>query len=124
MSPDFGIASLKIFGALILVLGLFILILFLLKKLRISPLSNSKIPAMRLIGTLNLAPKRAVTLIEVCGQWLLVGVGTENVTLITKLDQPCDTEDPSMGDADSGSFHAFLKRIGLQQNEQKDTSVK
>jgi len=125
LSPDLGIASLKMFGSLILVLGLIILILFLLKKLRISPLANNRIPVMRIIGTLNLAPKRAVALIEVCDQWLLVGIGTENVTLISKFDQPCDVENMNIRDtADGRSFHTFLQRFGLQHSGQRNTGIK
>ena len=79
---------------------------------------------MRILGTLNLAPKRAVALIEVCDQWLLVGIGTENVTLISKLDQPCESEDFDMGaNIGNGRFHTLLQSIGLNKSGHKNTGI-
>ena len=124
MTPDLGTASLKMFGSLILVLGLIILILFLLKKLRLNPLSSSKTPAMKVLGTLNLAPKRAVTLIEVYDELLLIGVGTENVTLISKFDQTAKTETVDTGEGIEGNkFNTILKNIGLNKGKKADTGM-
>lgn len=75
---------------------------------------------MRILGTLNLAPKRAIALIEIYNQWLIVGIGTENVTLISKLDRPqevCDTsnEIPTKG----RKFHSIFQNLLLWQGDRK-----
>jgi len=88
LAADFGSASIKMAGSLFLILGLIIGIFFLVKRLRSGSLSLDNYPEMRLIGRLNLAPKRAIALVEICDQWLIVGIGTENVALISKLDRP------------------------------------
>jgi len=79
---------------------------------------------MRILGTLNLAPKRAIALIEVCDQWLIVGIGTENVTLISRLDQPPELDNPVTEVSTNGRrFHSFLQNISLGQrgHERIDT---
>ena len=125
MSTDFGIISMKMVGSLMLILGLIILLFYLLKRLRLSPLCNNRIPVMRILGTLNLAPKRAIALIEVCNQWLIVGIGTENVTLISRLDQPPELDNPVTGVSTNGRrFHSFLQNISLGQRGRESIDTK
>ena len=71
---------------------------------------------MKLVGTLNLAPKKGVALIEVCDQWFLVGMGPESVTMISKLDPPPKEEQTEAPPAHQDSpFHAILKKKSLLQ---------
>ncbi len=116
MSADFNIISMKMAISLIAILILVISLFFLMKRFRLGPLSNNKMPAMRLLGTLSLAPKRAIALVEVCDQWLVVGIGTENVTLISRLDPPPEMTAPGPGiPAKGGKFSLFLENLGLGQ---------
>ena len=92
MGVDFGSAFIKMIGALLLILGLIMLLLYLLKRLRLRSLSLENYPEMRLIGMLNLAPKRSLALVELLDQWLLVGIGSENVTLISKFKRPVEMD--------------------------------
>jgi len=116
LTGEFGIPTLKMFGSLILILGLIIFLSYWLKRLRPGTLSSGKAPAMRLVGTLNLAPKRAVALVEISDEWFLVGVGTESVTLISKVEPP-PQQDPPAGDLGGqvSKFHAILQGKGLLQ---------
>lgn len=86
MGADFGNAVIKMVGSLLLILGLIICLFYWFRKIRFGSFSSQAAPRMRLIGTLNLAPRRAVALIEICDQWFLVGIGTENVSLISRID--------------------------------------
>lgn len=102
--------------SLVVILGCIIVLFFLLKRFRFNPLTNGKIPVMRVIGTLNIAPKRAITLVEINGEWLLVGVGTENVTLISKLERPPEAGTPDFGISEKdGKFRSILENIGLRR---------
>ena len=112
--------SLKMTGSLILILGLIILLFYVLKRLRLGSLSLNRYPEMRVLGTINLAPKRAIALVEICDQWLVVGVGTENVTLLSKLDRPPENLDvDSHSTNDSRSFQSFLQQKHLWPRDKK-----
>ncbi len=116
MSGEFGISAFKMFGSLILILGLIVFLAYWLKRLRPGTFSSGAAPAMRLVGTLNLAPKRAVALIEVSGEWLLVGVGTESVTLISKVEPAPQQEQPDAFPREQQSkFHTILQGKSLLQ---------
>ncbi len=124
MAGEFGGTVLKMVGSLVMILGLIIFLSYWLKRLRPGTLSAGRNPAMRLVGTLNLAPKRAVALIEVCDQWLLVGVGTESVTLISKLDPPPHEEQTGASPAHQDSpFHAILKGKSLLQPWKRTSEI-
>ena len=110
--------------SLIVILGLIIFLFFLLKRLRLSPVYGNRVPVMRILGTLSLAPKRAIALVEIMDQWLIVGIGTENVTLISRLERPLEVDTPDTGTQEQGrKFHSFLENIGLRQKdlEKRDT---
>ncbi|MFH1490169.1 MAG: flagellar biosynthetic protein FliO [Pseudomonadota bacterium] len=110
MAGDFGAASIKMAGSLIIILGLIIGLFYLLKRFRLNAFSMGKNPLMRHVGTLSLAPKRSLALVEICGQWLVVGVGAENITLISRVDAPSEDghleNHPETG---SQAFHALLR---------------
>ena len=125
MSADFGMASIKMAGSLILISGLIICLFYLLKRFRWNAFSGNKNTRMRILGMLQLATKRAIALVEICDQWLIVGVGTENLTLISKMEPPpipCDSENGRA--EDKKKFHSILhnlspwqKAMGLRKDE-------
>jgi flagellar biosynthetic protein FliO len=120
---DMGAATIKMLGALLLVLGIIIGLFYLAKRLRWGRLSFNRYPAMRMIGTLSLAPKRSVAMVEVCGQWLVLGVGSETVTLLCRLDNPPVLE--SSGKLESGNSSGFQsllrKKIWSKSSTQGET---
>lgn len=125
MSGDFGIESLKMVGSLVLVLGLILFIFYLIKRLRLGQFTQSRIPDMRLLGTLNLAPKRALSLVEISDQWFVIGVGTENVNLISKMDRPPESMDPVASSQNSTKgFQSLLQNIRLRQDKHSDPRPK
>ena len=116
--------SMKMIGSLLLILGLIVCLFYLLKRLRLSPLSGNTIPHMRVLGTLNLAPRRRIVMVEIYDQWLLLGIGSESVTLVSKLDRPPETHNPcSEKERGGGSFHTLLQSIGLRLDSRKSTDM-
>ncbi|MFH1491512.1 MAG: flagellar biosynthetic protein FliO [Pseudomonadota bacterium] len=110
MAGDFGAASIKMVGSLMLILGLIIGLFYLLKRFRLNAFSMGKNPMMRHIGTLSLAPKRSLALVEICGQWLVVGIGADNITLISRVDAPSETgQFENHPDAGRHAFHTLLR---------------
>jgi len=107
---DLGAATLKMLGALLLVLGIIIGLFYLAKRLRWGGMPLNRYPAMRMIGTLTLAPKRSVAMVEVCGQWLVLGVGSETVNLLCKLEEPPVLESSGALESGNGSLFQSLLR--------------
>ena len=115
MGNEFGEATVRMLGALILVIGIFLCFLFVMKKFRLASNSSRGGPAMRLLGTLSVAPKRAIALVEVYDEWLVIGIGTETVTLLSKIDQPSPGSFSDAGTVShQNSFHSLLKGKGLR----------
>ncbi len=115
MYTDFNILSFKLAVSLLVVFILMILFFFILRRLKGGSLSISKYPLMKNIATLSLAPKRSIMLVEVCDQWLLVGVGAENISLISKIDKPAEDSVFYKNLNQSGNrFDAFLSKAVLR----------
>lgn len=124
MTGEFGSSAIKMTGSLILILGLIICLAYWVRRVRTGSFAPGRAPVMKLIGTLHLAPKRAVALIEVCDQWLLVGLGTESVTLISQIEPPAEIDRPEgVQSREAGRFQAILQNKAFLQPWRK-TSVR
>lgn len=114
MSADFGVASIKMAGSLIFISCLIICLFFLIKRIRWNSMAGDKNVQMRLLSMLHLAPKRAIALIEIRGQWLIIGIGTESVTFLSKMDppsEPCESEIEIP--EDRKRFHSVLRDVSF-----------
>jgi flagellar biogenesis protein FliO len=79
---------------------------------------------MKLLGTLSLAPKRGIALVEVCDQWFVIGIGSENVSLISKVDRPEGGLQCNTGSMGGGTmFQSILDNIGLSRKSPDITDV-
>jgi len=107
-----GMASLKMAAALFIVIGMILGLYYLSKKLRDGRFLLKRSPSMRVIGSLSLAPKRSVALVEVCGEWLVLGIGTESITLLRRFEEPPanPTEVMAAGSEGSNTFQTLLRR--------------
>ena len=106
-------------------LGLIFALVFILKRLKLGALSGNRFPPMRLLGHLSLAPKRGIALVEVCDQWFVIGIGAENVNLISKVDRPACGNLPITGGAGSGNvFQSILENIGLPRKNSGTTDTR
>ncbi|MBN2061870.1 MAG: flagellar biosynthetic protein FliO [Deltaproteobacteria bacterium] len=112
MPAHFDISSIETALSLAVIICIVIISLFIIRRSPFGPLSGGKTPAMRVLGTLNLAPKRAIALVEICDQWMVIGIGTDTVTLISKLERQEESTMPLMGNQESGGiFQNLLDRI-------------
>ena len=74
-----------------------------------------KHPVMKNLATLPLGPKRSLALIEICDQWILVGVGTDSISMISKIDKPLDLSQYDKNLPHEGNiFDSFLLKAGLK----------
>ncbi|RME35791.1 MAG: flagellar biosynthetic protein FliO [Deltaproteobacteria bacterium] len=87
-TPSLLGAGLKVFGSLILVIGLALVIAALAKK-RLPILPGRQTSAIRVVETRGLGPKKAVALVEVRGREFLLGLGADGVRLLVETtDSP------------------------------------
>ena len=124
-NTDFTMLSFKLALFLMAMIALMILFFFIIKRLKGGPFAMGKYPVMKNLATLPLAPKRSLALVEVCGQWILVGVGTENISLISKIDKPSDYD--QFGDTltkEGNIFDSFLLKAGLKHKTSDGNSEK
>ena len=108
---NMGMASLKMAAALLLVIAVIVALYYLSKKIKDGRFSLNRYPAMRIIGSLSLAPKRSIALVEVCGEWLVLGVGTETITLLRRFEDPPTTNnDTASSGSRVGGFQSLLRK--------------
>jgi flagellar biosynthetic protein FliO len=103
-------AALKMLGSLILVIGLIVTLFYLARKVRGRVAGPGRSARMQLIETLTIAPRRWVALVEIRDQWLILGVGPEEVRLLSQLQRPVESEtmEPRHGPHDG--FQSIFKR--------------
>jgi flagellar biogenesis protein FliO len=78
---ELGFELLKSLLALIIVLGMLVLVLKYVKG-RIMPQRG----IIELLHYQALGPKRGLSIVRVAGQYMLIGVGDQSVSLLTKLE--------------------------------------
>jgi flagellar protein FliO/FliZ len=78
-------ASLKLIGALTIVLGL-VLLLYYCSRKGFGFLPGQKTGAIKVIEARHLMPKKSLFLVEVRGREMLLGVGVDRIELLSQLD--------------------------------------
>lgn len=120
MAGEFETGSFEMAMYLIIVFGLMICFFLILRKVRTGTVYKG-MPLLKNITTLPLAPKRSIALVEVCEQWILVGIGSDNITLLTKVDKPSDYgKDVKQ---DTAGFDLLLEKAGHLFNKSGKTGV-
>jgi len=102
--PTLFSTSLRMIWGLLIVLGILFVIYGLMRKRLSFAQSNSK-SKIQIKEIRHLMPKKSLCLVEVNGQKFLLGLGTENITLLATFEGSKDT-----------SFQAKL--AVAEQNEQ------
>jgi len=88
-SPDMWSASLKMFYALAMVLGIVFLLYFIVKKFfwKNGVFGNESKP-IKILSTGFLAPKKSIALVEIPGEVLVLGIAHENISLLGNIREP------------------------------------
>lgn len=84
---SFATGLVQSFGSLAVVLGLIYLLTHLSRRWLKGGVGFKGSPChIRVVETRHLAPKKALLLVEVAGEYLLLGNGGEGITLIKQID--------------------------------------
>lgn len=87
-SPDLTLAAVKMVLALALILGVLWAIHRWSRRSLIAGHGVSKGRWIRVLGNHYLGPKKSIAVVQVPGTVLVVGVGTDQVNLLTRIDDP------------------------------------
>ena len=104
-------SGLKMVGALALILGLMLLCLHFLKRWRSGVSRRCPESQVQILDVRMLAPKKSVALIEVAGERLLLGVGAETVTLLSRIDSHPQSVSAELEEAGPGFAKTLLHTL-------------
>ncbi|MGX9417242.1 flagellar biosynthetic protein FliO [Vibrio sp. RC27] len=105
-APQFDIAA--SFGALILVIVFILFLAWMLKKMRLPMLGAQS--DLSVVRQLPVGTKERVMVIQAGEEQFLVGVTTQSIQLISKLETPISTT-KEKGDAPKSSFAQQLNQV-------------
>lgn len=76
----------KTLGSLIIVVGLMLLLLFWIRKMGLVRTGSREEGLITVLDSRMLAPKKQVSVLEVAGTYLVVGLSEQQITLLATLD--------------------------------------
>lgn len=110
---DIWLAGLKTFAMLLIVLGCLILVLYLMKRFFYQKGGLRQGNLIRVLSTYHVTPKGRVTLIDVAGEKLLLGITPENITCLGKIEPSealAGLEETEQKNTGNGIFEKLLSR--------------
>ncbi len=90
--PDFIATAIKMFSALLLVLGIFMGSFYLLRRFLKRDVTGPGQKIIRIIDRSYIGVKKSVTLVEVPGKILVLGVTSDRISLLTRIEDPDSIE--------------------------------
>ena len=112
-----AIILLKVFGALLLVVGLLALLTIWLKKLGLSQSGSYQGSLIKVLDTKMIAPKKYVVVVKVAEKNLALGVTDQQVSLLTALEEDVIIPSPPSSAPAQAPFSTLLGKV-LKRNEQ------
>jgi len=113
----------KVFGALVVVIGLMLLLINWARKLGFGKGIGNQGGLIRVLDNRMLAPKKYVSVLEVAGEFMVVGVTEQNINLLATLPQNQElltsANKESQGAAQISSFAAMLTKAGRSAGKSK-----
>lgn len=123
-SLSLATAILKTLGALTMVIGLMLLTMFWLKKSGMVKTGPSKDGLISILDTRMLAPKKQVSVLQVAGTYLVVGISEQQISLLATLeanDQLIEAGQPRQArPLVASSFASLLDKAGQALSAMKD----
>jgi flagellar protein FliO/FliZ len=120
-SPDLISASLKMLAALGIMLGGLLIVLHYAKRKLRNERGGFKGKTVRVLGNTYIGPKKRISLVEVPGAILVVGITNENISLLNKIEDEEMLEEfkRSQGRSTSPSFSEYFQKFSLRLKERK-----
>ncbi len=114
-APELIPSALKMLAALSAVLGGILVVLYLLRRFNRTGGTAARERLVRVLASQSLGPKKAVVLVEVPGCVLVLGVGADQVRLLTRIKNPEHLEHIRVHEPHgAGSFYDHLSALGAR----------
>jgi len=84
-----GLTAVKFGSALLIVIGIILGMTWVAKRFNLPQrLSGSEVNVVKVVGTTMVGLKKQVSVIDVAGQYFVIGVGQSSMTMLGKVDDP------------------------------------
>jgi flagellar biosynthetic protein FliO len=111
----------KMFSSLALVLGVMFLVFYLFKKFVLkNGLMSGNTQAIKVLGTGVLGPRKSVSLVEVAGEILVLGISNDNISLLSKIEEEEKIEE--LKTAPSATISSVWKNVKKEKTNMKKPS--
>src|SRR5210317_329185 len=85
-APDMLSTAMQMLTALGIVLGGLIVVFYFMKRFLKRDVGGSKEPLIKVIASQHIGIKKSISLVEIPGSILVVGVSNDNISLLTKIE--------------------------------------
>ena len=92
-APDMLSTAMKMLTALGIVLGGLIVVFNFMKRFLKRDIGGSKEPLIKVIASQHIGIKKNISLVEIPGSILVVGVSNDNISLLTKIEDKVVLDD-------------------------------
>jgi flagellar protein FliO/FliZ len=118
--PDLISTSLRMFVALALILGGLLVVLYYTKRKFKNKETGSNGKLIRVLGNTYIGMKKHISLVEVPGAILVLGITNDNISLLTKVEDDAIAEKlRKQGGEIPSSFSEQLLRLSLKFKNHK-----
>ena len=119
--PDFIWTALKMLVALGIILGILIIALYFTKRMFKGSANQSKGRMIRVLANTYVGVKKNISLVEVPGAILVLGITSDTISLLTKIenDEILDRFKRSEDEKIPGSFSGQLQKLSARYKRYK-----
>ena len=111
-APDMLSTAMKMLTALGIVLGGLIVVFYFMKRFLKRDIGGSKEPLIKVIASQHIGIKKNISLVEIPGSILVVGVSNDNISLLTKIEDKVVLDDLRQENSRiAPSFSDHLQRL-------------
>lgn len=111
--PELWMTLLKSFGMLCIVIGILIAVLWLLRRAYLHSGRGGQPGVIQVISSHHVSPKERIVLVDVLGEKLLLGITSQQISLLTKIS---DEKGSFEACAPEGPFKTlFRRKLGVKK---------
>ena len=88
MQSDFAFSLIKMVSALALVLGLMLVLFYLVKKTWWRGSGFGRNSVIRVLAHQMVGPRKGIAVVNVAGEYLVVGLGKDHLSMLGKVESP------------------------------------
>ena len=95
---------------LLVVLGVLLLVLWLIRRYSSLHSAGGQQGIIRMVASMYVAPKERIALVDVLGEKLLIGITTQQISFLARIEDDKDLCSSPAAEDTGGFFKALLRR--------------